>query len=281
MARRWTKEEESYLSEAWGNTSVDSICKRLNRSENAIIVRVRRLGLGAFTENGSYITFYQLLRTLYNTQKVYAYTWTRELWQKSGLKMRQKKVYHSKFWVVSIDDFWKFAEGNRHRIDFSRMEKYALGVEPAWLEEQRKLDESARINNVTQSKWTPYELNILKLYAESGKYSVNEIAKLIGRSEGSVTRKCADLHYDKNIKRNKAKGYSEADLNFIATEIIRGNHYAAIAAQLGRSEKSLRGAIYQRLGTENPNLVRKLLQNGAALPPKPRTYSKKQPPNEP
>lgn len=275
--RYWTKEEDEYLNEYWGTKSVQAICKHLDRSENAIIVRASRNKLGAFTESGSYITFYQLISALYNTKKVYAYTWTRELWQKNGLKMRLKKVNHSKIWVVEISDFWDFAEKNRHLINFSRLEKNALGFEPPWVEEQRRLDELAHINNATKTKWTPYELSVLKHYAENKECSVNELSKIIGRSEGAIARKCRDLNLDVKIRKNKAKHYSENELNFITQEIIRGNHYASIAEQLGRSEKSLRGVIFQRLGTENPNKVRKLLQSGATLPPKPRIYPKKQP----
>lgn len=275
LARNWTKEEEGYLCEAWGTASMDTLCKRLNRSENAILIRVHKLGLGAFTESGTYITFHQLLLTVFNLEKAQSYAWVRETWQKNGLKMRQKKINHSRVWIVNIEDFWDFAEKNRHRIDFSEMEKFALGAEPSWLDEQRHLDAISHINNATQSKWTPYELNILKFYAESGKHSVNELAKLIGRSEGSVARKCMDLSLDVKIRKNKCKGFSEKDLTLIAQEILRGNHYAAIAEQLGRSEKSIRGALYQRLGTESPDKVRKLLQCGAKLPVKPRIPPKK------
>lgn len=281
LNRCWTKEDEDYLQEAWGTKSVQAISKHLDRSENAVVIRARRNKLGAFTESGTYITFHQLLLAVFNIKKAQGYSWMRETWQKYGLKMRLKKVNHSKVWVVNLEDFWKFAEHNRHRIDFSRMEKFALGVEPPWLEEQRQLDELAHVNNATQSKWTPYELSILKHYAESGKHSVNEIAKLVGRSEGAVARKCRDLHYDIKICKNKCKYFSEEELNFIAQEIIRGNHYAAIAQQLGRSEKSIRGVIYQRLGTESPDKVRYLLQNGSTLPPRPRVYPKKKQPEEP
>ena len=52
---RWSKEEEEFLTENWGNLSIKAIAKKLNRSENAIEVRKTRLGLGSFLENGEYI----------------------------------------------------------------------------------------------------------------------------------------------------------------------------------------------------------------------------------
>ena len=61
---RWSKEEEEFLTENWGNLSIKAIAKKLNRSENAIVVRKTRLGLGSFLENGEYITFYLLMQTI-------------------------------------------------------------------------------------------------------------------------------------------------------------------------------------------------------------------------
>ena len=56
LSRNWTKEEEEYLCEKWGTLSVQTIAKNLNRSENAVVVRKCRLGLGAFLESGEYVS---------------------------------------------------------------------------------------------------------------------------------------------------------------------------------------------------------------------------------
>ena len=37
LGRNWTKEEEQFLSDNWGQMSVPGLCKKLNRSKNAII----------------------------------------------------------------------------------------------------------------------------------------------------------------------------------------------------------------------------------------------------
>lgn len=37
QARNWTPEEKQYLSDNWGNLSVGTLMKKLNRSENALI----------------------------------------------------------------------------------------------------------------------------------------------------------------------------------------------------------------------------------------------------
>ena len=62
--RPWTSEDESYLAEKWGYASVPAIAKKLNRTENAVVVRARRLGLGAVLMAGGYVTLNQLLATV-------------------------------------------------------------------------------------------------------------------------------------------------------------------------------------------------------------------------
>lgn len=62
--RTWTAEEENYLRESWGTVTVDGICRHLNRTKNAIMVRVNRLGLPPYLESGEYITLHQLSRAL-------------------------------------------------------------------------------------------------------------------------------------------------------------------------------------------------------------------------
>lgn len=63
--RRWTREEDLYLEEAYGEKSVKTIAVSLDRSVGAVINRKARLKLGAFLEQGSYITFSQLLCAIY------------------------------------------------------------------------------------------------------------------------------------------------------------------------------------------------------------------------
>lgn len=60
----WTIEEEMYLCEHWGHTSIRGISEHLNRSEGAIILRAQRLKLGAFLDAGDYITVNQLFKAL-------------------------------------------------------------------------------------------------------------------------------------------------------------------------------------------------------------------------
>ena len=45
MSKKWTKEDVEYLTEKWGNVSIPSLAKKLNRSVNAVKLKAGRLNL--------------------------------------------------------------------------------------------------------------------------------------------------------------------------------------------------------------------------------------------
>ena len=52
------------MQEAWGKTGLKSIAKHLGRSENAVIVRIQRLGLGPGLQAGERISWNQFVIAL-------------------------------------------------------------------------------------------------------------------------------------------------------------------------------------------------------------------------
>lgn len=64
MRRKWTDDDVNSLCEMWGNSSVERICTKLERSKSSVIQKVNRLKLGAFLDNSIYITKHQLLVAL-------------------------------------------------------------------------------------------------------------------------------------------------------------------------------------------------------------------------
>ena len=96
--RAWTPEDENYLAEKWGYASVPAIAKKLNRTENAVIVRAQRLGLGAVLMAGGYVTLNQLLATV--TGREHGNTYQRKSWvENRGLPVHRKKVNRCSFSV--------------------------------------------------------------------------------------------------------------------------------------------------------------------------------------
>lgn len=100
------------------------------------------------------------------------------------------------------------------------------------------------------------------------------------RSEGSVVRRLTDLGLKHCLIRNPLKDYTQEEFDLIAKLIIEGYDYTLIAKQLGRSSKSIRGAVYQRLGTESLVKVRAKLLDGERLEARPRNYVRKEGKNE-
>ena len=116
--------------------------------------------------------------------------------------------------------------------------------------------------------------------ASKKKYTCNELAAMFKRSEGSVVRRLTDLGLKHCLIRNSLKDYTQEEFDLIAKLIIEGYDYTLIAKQLGRSSKSIRGAVYQRLGTESLVKVRAKLLDGERLEARPRNYVRKEGKNE-
>ena len=264
LGKKWTAEEEHYLSEAWGTTSIDGICKRLNRSKNAIMVRVNRLGLAPFLESGEYISMHQLILALgyggSEGYKVKSWIDNRDFpvhIQKRSDKMRVKVVY--------IDEFWEWAEKNRSFLDFSKMEPLALGAEPEWLAEQRKRDYR---NFAIQRKdrWTSRDDLELKLLLEKRQFGYAELSDKLHRSAGAIQRRIRDLGL--TIFPIRAKNHGESakwtpeHFQILADGIRNGKSYTEIGREIGKSEKAIRGKVYLDYLTEDADKVRAMLGDG-------------------
>jgi len=259
--RRWTKEEDTWLSDNWGRLSVPSICKHLNRSKNAIMVRVHRLGLPPFLESGEYVTLNQLLAAVTGSTKSYSYkmkSWV----ENRGLPVHYKRNNKKTWRIVYLDEFWKWAEKNRSFIDFSKMEPLVLGKEPDWLTEQRRHDYQYNAN-YRKDPWTPQEDNRLKEYLKQFKYGYAELSKMLGRSAGAIQRRICDLGLkERPVKADNHQSWTDWHFQTLADMIRAGYSYAAIGEVLGKSEKAIRGRVYDFYRTENADKVRAMLGNG-------------------
>lgn len=184
--RTWTAEEENYLRESWGTVTVDGICRHLNRTKNAILVRVNRLGLPPYLESGEYITLHQLSRALgfgASSDKYFLKSWV----ENRGFPLHYKRRGTTTIRVVYLDEFWAWAEKNRSFLDFSKMEPLALGAEPDWLPEQRRKDHEAYALQ-RKDLWTPAEDSRLKMLVSQHRYSWAEISDMMHRSHGAISR---------------------------------------------------------------------------------------------
>lgn len=263
--RTWTESEIKYLREAWGFVSIDSICRHLGRSKNAIMVLKDRLKLGPFLINGEYVTMHQLVIALGYSSGADGYkvkSWIENRGFPVHIKTRSNKA---KIRVVYLDEFWKWAEKNRSFIDFGRMEPLALGAEPEWVSEQRRKD-FLGYSLQRKDPWTPDEDARLKMLLSKYQYGYAELSEMLHRSTGAIQRRCSDLGLKARPLKANNHGedcaWTDAQYKILADGIKHGDGYMAISKAIGKSEKAVRGKVYNEYFTENADKVREMIGNG-------------------
>jgi hypothetical protein len=258
--KKWTKEEEQYLEENWGTISVRTLAKNLGRSEHAVNVRRQRLGLGAFLNNGDYITFNQLKCAI----GIGGGTGYMNIsWIKNrGFPVHTKRVKQNSFKIVYLDEWWKWAEQNKDLLDFSKFEENVLGKEPAWAKEKRRLDILKNQKYIT-TPWTKAEDDKLIRLVKQQKYTYLELAKLLRRTDGAITRRLNDFGIsERPIRESPHNCWTDNDLYQLGELIKAGYSYPIIAEHLNKSAKACRGKVYNTYLTENLDKARAIMTDG-------------------
>lgn len=260
QARNWTKQEEEYLIEKWGTVSVKAIAKALNRSENAIIVRKDRLGLGAFLESGEYVSWHQLLLALGITGGS-GYMMTS--WVKNrGFPVHTKRVNSNSFRIVYLEEWWEWAEKNKDLLDFSKFEENLLGEEPQWVKDKRRHDVE-KAQKYILTPWTKTEDEKLIFLVAKQKYTYDELSKMLRRTNGAIQRRLCDLGVkDRPIKADSHVRWTDAEFIRLGELIKKGYGYDLMAEEIGKSSKAIRGRVYQMYLTENLDKVRGIMADG-------------------
>ena len=261
IGRSWTPEEESYLEDKWGTISIKGIAKSLNRSENAVIVRSQRMGLGAFLESGDYITWNQLQIALGMGTSGSGYkmiSWV----QNRDFPLHTKRIRSNSFKIVFLDEFWSWAEKNKAFLDFSKFEPCALGEEPAWVQEKRRQDYSDRLQ-IKNAPWTSHEDEKLIRLVRKQRYGFRELSQMMKRTEGAIQRRLTDLGIkDRPVKADNHTNWTDEEFAVLGQMIIAGKKYEQMAAVIGKSVKAIRGRVYQMYITENLDKVREMIGSG-------------------
>ena len=258
----WTTEEVEYLQSNWGEVAMTTISKKLNRSINAIKLKAMRLGLSSFLEGGEYISLNQLLKAINGSSSSYTYKVTS--WVKNRhLPIHYIRIIKKKIRVVYLDEFWRWAKKNRSFLDFSKMEPLILGIEPDWLIEQRRNDfkNSARYK---KTPWTSQEDSTLKMYLKEYRYEYKDLSKMLRRTSGAIQRRICYLKLkERPLRADNHITWEESEYEKMAEMIRSGCSYGAIAEELNKSEKAIRGRVYEHYRTEKADKVRHMLGNGS------------------
>lgn len=264
--RAWTPEEIEILRESWGNTSIPGIAKRLNRTEDAIKVKVVRLKLGKFLDNNrnGRIAFSTFAKALghQNSNGYMKISWA----QNRGLPLHRQIRHKQVFEMVDIDEFWEWAERNQSFIDFSGFERHVLGVEPEWVEKKRQRDIS-KIGNwkVKNVEWTKDEDERLLTYLKEYKYNWEELSVKMHRTCGAIQRRICVLGCkERPLRKNAHEKWTEKQLEMLNSMILSGSNYQEMQTEIGKSEKAIRGKVYVLHKTEVLDKARQNLKKGAA-----------------
>lgn len=188
--RRWTVDEIDYLKENVGFRRIKDIAETLGRTETAVTLKLKRLGIGTSRSVSGKVTSGELADLLgvdRNTVK----WWIVHHHLPATKKVTYKK---RKYTLISPEEFWNWAKDHRERIDFSKVVKNSLPPEPDWLEEERRTPSYQKRN---YQGWSTKEDQMLATYIDEG-LSYKEIAEIMNRSFYSVERR---YHRIKDMKQ--------------------------------------------------------------------------------
>lgn len=180
--KKWTKKEIEFLEENIERTD-RYLSKKLNRS----IKSIKRKKHGMKLKDYTILTASEVARIL----KVDVKTIIR--WNKLGLKMKKnnpEKVCSP--FRIKTDELLKFLKKNQKLWNASKLDLYALGVEPKWLIEKRKED----YKKIWFKKWTKEEDARLIFLRNQGKGCI-DIGKELGRTSEAISKRYCKLYYER------------------------------------------------------------------------------------
>lgn len=194
--KRWTDEEIDYLKENMGYRRIADIASTLNRTETAVMLKFKRLGIGKTRHVSGKVTSGEIA-SLFSIDRNTVNWWIKH----HGLPATRKvTALKKKYMLVSPEDFWDWAYDHRERINFKNLEKNALPPEPEWVEQERS---NPSFIQKRYQNWTTKEDSLLASYIDEG-LSYRKIAEKLNRSSYSVERRYHRIKEDKSYyKGNK------------------------------------------------------------------------------
>lgn len=181
--RRWTAEEDDYIIQRYGTQPISFIAKKLKRTTGAVEGRLNRLGIYGGRSNNGDLTTYDLAAEL-KVDVHTVYNWIR----KYNMPCYQATVKTRVFIMIEVRKFWKWAEGNKERINWCRVSKNTLVPEPAWVQQQRHCDLMNRPQKENLN-WTAEEdAKLWQMYYSLG-YTQKQIGEIMGRSARGIQRR--------------------------------------------------------------------------------------------
>lgn len=239
--KTWSAEDDEYLREHWGcRGGIPSIANQLGRSIEAVKNRAVDLALGPFIKGGTLVSLNVLFHIVIGDGIKGGYNFTRTRWERLGLPLHFVRINSNRFYMIDIEEFWRWAQKHQSALDFSRFEENALGKEPAWVKEKRKVDrENRRIQHYKKCPWSPEEVAILRNMLEH-EATYADLERALQRSSQAIRRKIYDLYLPRP-KRSKQVAWTEDDMRTLVRLTNQGYSEDYCAKAMNRSCQAVRG----------------------------------------
>lgn len=187
------EKELKFIQDNLGTMSLEWIAKRLGKQVNAVQKNLYKYtGSTNTKQQTGMITAGELAKVLkIDRNAVVGWIERHNLPSTKKITNRQRR-----FTFIDINTFWKWAEENKEKIDFSKLEKHSLPPEPGWVVRERRIERK----KPAYIAWTLQEESRLIHLVEQG-YNFTEIAKILKRpSPTAVERKYHRIKAERKIK---------------------------------------------------------------------------------
>jgi hypothetical protein len=179
--KSWSEIEIDYLKDNIGMMKITTIADKLDRSENAIVLKAKRLGIANTKNHQGYLNVSELAKLIGKDRKVVSY------WTKNCGLHTYRRITHSKrsFCFIKPEEFWEWAFDNQEKLNFQKIEPNSIPPEPDWVREVRMTQE---VKGKIYKNWTIKEMQKLIELKLLG-LDEEKIAKKLNRSSTSIKRK--------------------------------------------------------------------------------------------
>lgn len=189
--KKWSESEINYLDKYWGVHTLISLSTRLKRTKKAVVLKTKRLKLGASTRADEYLTARQVAKIL-NVDSHVVLRWV----EKHSLRAERKiLLYKRRFFLIKHCDLLEWLESNQDKFDSRKIDLLNLGYEPEWLQGKRERDKKLPKNRF--KKWTNFEIQRIINLAQDMTYK--EVAKKMDRSHDSIEKQFGKLQYRQRL----------------------------------------------------------------------------------
>ena len=169
----WTEQDKKLLIDIWEECTLSEIANIFGKTPNAIDHVARKLKLPPHRE--------------LVTGKKYRRWTERKIIKFKKIKLVGKMTYK----VITLDNLMKVLEKHQDIWDATKVDFYALGSEPLWLQEKRRRDAKMIYGNNNEAWTVMQEQQLYSMWRK--KVPQKEIAETLGKTQRAVRHRIQKL----------------------------------------------------------------------------------------